>query len=101
MIFEILLKFLECKDTEASYACVCSEGYAFGEYGAACIDNNECLLGTHNCHPDALCANHGGGFYCYCKVRISRISPTLLRRSYTVYQNGDKTVRKFSCRPYF
>ena len=66
-----IIFFLECKDTEASYSCVCSEGYAFGEYDAACIDNNECLLGTHDCHPDALCANNGGGFYCYCKARIS------------------------------
>ena len=67
---------LECKDTEASYSCVCKEGYSFGQFGAACIDNNECLLGTHNCHLEALCANNGGGFYCYCKRGYEDADPS-------------------------
>ena len=32
-----------------------------------CIsDNNECLIGTHNCHDVAECTNTNGSFYCNC-----------------------------------
>ena len=29
-------------------------------------DNNECLIGTHNCHDVAECTNTNGSFYCNC-----------------------------------
>ena len=29
-------------------------------------DNNECLIGTHNCHEVAECTNTNGSFYCNC-----------------------------------
>ena len=32
----------------------------------AFLVNNECLLGTHNCHPQAACINTQGGFNCVC-----------------------------------
>ena len=31
-----------------------------------CIDENECDLGTHTCHPTAQCWNTGGSYQCYC-----------------------------------
>ena len=31
-----------------------------------CIDENECDLGTHTCHPTAQCWNTGGSYTCYC-----------------------------------
>ena len=30
------------------------------------LDINECLIGNHNCHPDATCSNTNGSFNCNC-----------------------------------
>ena len=51
--------------------CKCKPGYkAYQDPsldGATiCIDENECDLGTHTCHPSAQCWNTAGSFQCYC-----------------------------------
>jgi hypothetical protein len=35
------------------------------------LDLDECLLGTANCHADALCTNTLGGFSCACKPGLA------------------------------
>uniref|UniRef100_A0A0G4F531 EGF-like domain-containing protein n=1 Tax=Chromera velia CCMP2878 TaxID=1169474 RepID=A0A0G4F531_9ALVE len=36
--------------------------------GGACSDVNECTSNSHNCNPNAVCANFDGGFTCACSV---------------------------------
>ena len=31
------------------------------------VDVNECTLGSHNCHPNAICTNSIGSYTCACE----------------------------------
>jgi hypothetical protein len=46
-------------------ACACGSGYASDGWGG-CVDNDECATKTHDCAPDAACANIDGSFTCAC-----------------------------------
>ena len=37
-----------------------------------CIDENECELGTHTCHPNAQCWNTAGSYQCFCGYDASQ-----------------------------
>lgn len=44
--------------------CSCRRGYT----GSSCeIDVDECALGLHMCHPNSLCINMPGWYYCRCQ----------------------------------
>ncbi|XP_042549581.1 adhesion G protein-coupled receptor E2-like [Dipodomys spectabilis] len=68
-------KFADCENTEGSYYCVCSPGYALesgdkifrNESENTCQDVNECTSGHHSCHSSAHCLNKAGGYECGCR----------------------------------
>ncbi|KAE8753166.1 hypothetical protein FOCC_FOCC000089, partial [Frankliniella occidentalis] len=62
-----------CVNMPGWYYCRCRPGFrtAFTEperadRGAICMDVDECLEGSHTCHPSARCVNTEGGFACEC-----------------------------------
>lgn len=47
-----------CHNTIGSFVCQCPDGYSVKpEQGPACTDDDECELGTCDCHPAADCIN--------------------------------------------
>ncbi|KAK6101580.1 EGF domain family protein [Brugia pahangi] len=57
----------QCIANEECYhgQCRCAEGYKRGP-NTTCVDIDECSMGSHNCHPVALCTNVPGSFTCIC-----------------------------------
>ena len=46
------------------YYCKCKPGYEMKDN--SCEDIDECMEGTHSCHPTAICENTEGHFECKC-----------------------------------
>ncbi|XP_012889628.1 PREDICTED: EGF-like module-containing mucin-like hormone receptor-like 2 [Dipodomys ordii] len=67
-------KFADCENTEGSYYCTCSPGYALesgdkifrNESENTCQDVDECRSGQHQCHSSAVCVNTVGSYRCRC-----------------------------------
>ena len=54
-----------CRNTEASYTCLCNAG--FKPEGDLCVNINECSDITHNCDPNAFCIDLTPDYRCTCK----------------------------------
>jgi len=50
------------------YICTCNSGYQGAGTAGACTDIDECVMGTNDCDPDAICTNTIGSFNCTCKA---------------------------------
>lgn len=71
-----------CDNTIGSFQCArttgCGTGYTLNSLSGLCEDDDECLLGLHNCKdlgPKFQCRNTLGSYRCE-KVYISSQSPT-------------------------
>ncbi|XP_020031756.2 fibulin-2 isoform X1 [Castor canadensis] len=53
-----------CSDIGGSAMCSCFPGYAIMADGVSCEDQDECLMGTHDCSRRQFCVNTLGSFYC-------------------------------------
>ncbi|KRT81667.1 EGF-like domain containing protein [Oryctes borbonicus] len=53
----------DCINTHGSYHCNCKRGFTKDITGA-CVDVNECQVGTHDCSEGQRCDNTIGSFYC-------------------------------------
>ena len=62
--------YCECKPGFKAYQDPALDGQTI------CIDENECDLGTHTCHPTAQCWNTAGSFQCYCGYNNDQICST-------------------------
>ena len=76
-----------CMNTPGSFTCACNQGYS-GD-GLTCngktrqqlnykkitssknLDIDECVVGSHNCDPNARCTNTPGSFTCACNQGYS------------------------------
>ena len=59
--------FRPCVNSEGSYECICPREYIQNQTTKECDEDvDECLLKTHECHPDATCENIWGGYNCTC-----------------------------------
>ncbi|XP_057298171.1 SCO-spondin-like isoform X3 [Hydractinia symbiolongicarpus] len=55
-----------CSNSQnGGFTCTCNAGYSGN--GVTCTNINECTSGTHDCSPNANCADTIGSFSCTCK----------------------------------
>ncbi|CAH1374115.1 unnamed protein product [Tenebrio molitor] len=58
----------ECVNTLGSFQCRCEDGYSVKpDGGPSCSDDDECFLGSFNCHINADCINNPGSYQCRCQ----------------------------------
>lgn len=55
-----------CSNTVGGYECSCQAGFSLSNNGLDCTDQNECLLGTFECHSTQTCSNLPGSYECVC-----------------------------------
>ncbi|CAH7168922.1 Fbln2 [Phodopus roborovskii] len=53
-----------CRVVGGTAMCSCFPGYAIMADGVSCEDQDECLMGTHDCSWQQFCVNTLGSFYC-------------------------------------
>ncbi|XP_017360518.1 fibulin-2 isoform X1 [Cebus imitator] len=53
-----------CNSVGGSAMCSCFPGYAIMADGVSCEDQDECLMGAHDCSRRQFCVNTLGSFYC-------------------------------------
>uniref|UniRef100_A0A8C5KIR4 Fibulin-2 n=1 Tax=Jaculus jaculus TaxID=51337 RepID=A0A8C5KIR4_JACJA len=53
-----------CRIVGGAAMCSCFPGYAIMADGVSCEDQDECLMGTHDCSRRQFCVNTLGSFYC-------------------------------------
>ena len=70
----ICLEGQRCDNTIGSYTCTrylsCGTGYTLNAATGICEDDDECLLGLHDCRSGYQCRNTLGSFRCYRNPRI-------------------------------
>uniref|UniRef100_A0A452UGX3 Fibrillin 3 n=1 Tax=Ursus maritimus TaxID=29073 RepID=A0A452UGX3_URSMA len=57
----------DCVNTPGSYHCRCHEGFQATSARRACVDVDECLVGSSLCHH-GRCVNTEGSFQCVCNA---------------------------------
>ena len=55
-----------CLNTIGSYVCLCPDGYRRVPPNLPCVDINECIEASHDCHILASCDNLVGSYNCTC-----------------------------------